>query len=171
MGISLMHFCIKRWKAAGQKLVFFILAGWLCLGGQMAGADILVKVAVGGTIHEISDEELNKLPTERYETSTIWTEGIQVLEGPSLRVLLESLGATGGMVELTAINGYFIEMSFEELMADVPILARTRNGTALTRRDKGPLWLVFPYDRGREFQTELIFAQSIWQITDIAVVP
>jgi hypothetical protein len=31
-------------------------------------------------------------------------------------------------------------------------------------RDKGPLWLVYPYDSVSAYQTEVIYARSIWQV-------
>jgi hypothetical protein len=37
-------------------------------------------------------------------------------------------------------------------------------------RDKGPLWIVFPFDSATEFQRESIYARSIWQLNRIAVV-
>ena len=38
-----------------------------------------------------------------------------------------------------------------------------------SRRDKGPLWIVFPYDSGAEYQTELVFGWSIWQLATLTI--
>ncbi|WP_252928140.1 hypothetical protein [Paracoccus sp. 08] len=40
-------------------------------------------------------------------------------------------------------------------------------------RDKGPLWIVYPYDADRQYQTEVIYSRSIWQLNCLrtALVP
>jgi hypothetical protein len=34
-------------------------------------------------------------------------------------------------------------------------------------RDKGPLWLIYPYDSKAEYQSETIYSRSIWQLVKI----
>ena len=36
-------------------------------------------------------------------------------------------------------------------------------------REKGPLWIVYPYDSNIAFQTETIYARSIWQLDRISI--
>ena len=37
-------------------------------------------------------------------------------------------------------------------------------------RDKGPLWVVYPYDSSADYRTEVIYSRSIWQLDRIEVV-
>ena len=39
----------------------------------------------------------------------------------------------------------------------------------MTLRDKGPLWLVYPYDADTAYQSEVIYARSVWQLDRIEV--
>ena len=57
------------------------------------------------------------------------------------------------------------------ISADAPIIATRINGKPFTIKEKGPLWVVFPYDRGPEFRTETNYAVSVWQLTEISVLP
>jgi hypothetical protein len=41
----------------------------------------------------------------------------------------------------------------------------------MTVRDKGPLWIVYPYDAKPEYRQELIYSRSIWQLDHIEVKP
>lgn len=137
----------------------------------LADTLLLVKIGSDSKPVEISSEDLDALPEVEIVTTTIWTEGVQSFKGPSLQALLSSVGVTGGHISLTALNGYFVEMDYSDLMPDHPILARERNGTPLSIRDKGPIWLVYPFDSDRKWQTEIIFSRSIWQLTEIDVSP
>jgi hypothetical protein len=37
----------------------------------------------------------------------------------------------------------------------------------MTVREKGPLWIVYPYDKNEKFQTEEIYARSVWSLWKI----
>jgi hypothetical protein len=52
-----------------------------------------------------------------------------------------------------------------------PIVAFARNGAPMPLRDKGPLWIVYPYDSNPDYQSELIYSRSIWQLDRIEVRP
>jgi hypothetical protein len=41
------------------------------------------------------------------------------------------------------------------------------NGAPLSRREKGPYWLVYPYDSDPIFQSETVYTRSIWQLVSI----
>jgi len=49
------------------------------------------------------------------------------------------------------------------------ILARTINGKSLSIRDKGPLFLIYPFDQYPELQNKLYYGRAIWQISVIKV--
>ena len=36
-------------------------------------------------------------------------------------------------------------------------------------RDKGPVWVLYPFDAGAEYRTDLIYERSIWQLDRIDV--
>ena len=44
------------------------------------------------------------------------------------------------------------------------------NGDVMLVRNKGPLWVVYPYDENPEYRSEVIYSRSIWQLDRIEVI-
>ncbi|WP_162651705.1 molybdopterin-dependent oxidoreductase [Lentilitoribacter sp. Alg239-R112] len=121
------------------------------------------------TIQVFDFEALSTMKSTKFETTTIWTEGVQSFEGVPLKTLLEDLKITDGMVLATAVNDYAVEIPISEISSSAPVIAYKQNGERMSLRDKGPLWLVYPYDAHPEFQTEVTYSRSIWQLNRIEV--
>lgn len=119
----------------------------------------------------LSLAELDAMRQVSVETSTIWTSGVHRFTGVPLWALLERAGAEGGSLRMTALNDYSIEMPIDAVSPDVPLVATRMDGAAMPVRDKGPFWLVFPYDADPAYQTETTYARSIWQLVEITVLP
>lgn len=112
---------------------------------------------------------LASLPQHEFTTSTIWTEGTATYSGVLLRDLLAAAGATGATVKLTALNDYQITMPAADAAEDGPLLAVLVDGKPMSVRDKGPVWLVYPYDDNAAYRTEQTYARSIWQLNRIEI--
>lgn len=110
---------------------------------------------------------LEQMGREEIRTTTIWTEGVQVFTGVPLAALLECLGAEGRLLRAWAVNDYLAEMPMADARAPGPLIAYALNGEPMSVRDKGPLWLVFPYDAHVRWQSEEIYARSVWQLARI----
>lgn len=112
---------------------------------------------------------LEALETVTFETTTIWTEGLHSFTGVPLSVLMEAVEAEGTTLSATAINDYSVDFPAEDWVEDGPIVAYLNNGEEMSLRDKGPLWIVYPYDSKIEYRAEVIYSRSIWQLERIAV--
>ena len=115
-------------------------------------------------------EMLQALGETSFETSTIWTEGLQSFTGVSLQALMRALGVEDGTLRASAINDYTVEIPVSDAVEGGPIVAYLRNGDPMSIRDKGPLWIVYPYDASTAYQTEEIYSRSIWQLDRLEVV-
>jgi hypothetical protein len=104
-------------------------------------------------------------------TSTIWTDGEMEFQGVDLARLMSALGASGSTLRLTALNDYAVDLPLSEAVENGPMLAYQMNGKLLSPRDKGPLWMVYPYDLDQTYRSDLHFARSVWQLTMIEVLP
>ena len=102
-------------------------------------------------------------------TSTIWTEGEQTFTGVPLAQLVDLLGAEGEVMMASAINDYTVEIPREDWIENGPIVAFLNNGEPMSIRDKGPLWIIYPYDDNPDYQTEVIYSRSIWQLDQIQI--
>ncbi|WP_300034563.1 molybdopterin-dependent oxidoreductase [uncultured Roseobacter sp.] len=115
-------------------------------------------------------EMLSALPAGTYKTSTIWTEGENTFVGVPLAVLLEAVGAEAQTVLATAINDYTVEIPVSSITPQAPIIAYLLNDAPMSRRQKGPLWIVYPYDSDPEFRSEVVYSRSIWQLDRLEMV-
>ena len=114
-------------------------------------------------------EMLRNLGEVTFATTTPWTDGVQEFTGVSVQVLAETLGVTEGTIKATAINDYAIDIPVSDAVEGGPILAYLQNGEPMSACDKGPLWLVYPYDLNEAYQAEVIYSRSIWQLVRLDV--
>jgi len=112
---------------------------------------------------------LETLDPVTIETTTIWTDGVQRFTGVPLVRLMQAVGATGKTLKATAINDYAIEIPKSDWVENGPIVAYLRNGKPMSVRDKGPLWVIYPYDTNPVYQGEVTYSRSIWQLDRITV--
>jgi hypothetical protein len=118
---------------------------------------------------ELSLDDLTVTPIIVYDTTTIWTNGTQKFHGVSLKKTLEKNNVTKGTIFATAVNDYAVEIPLSEITDDWPIIAYKLNNQRLNLRNKGPLWIVYPYDSHYDFRSEVVYSRSIWQLDRIKV--
>ena len=104
-------------------------------------------------------------------TSTPWTDGVQVFEGVLLSELLANIASTPSSMTVTAINEYQVVIPASDAVKGGPILAWAQNGKQLSIREKGPLWLIYPFDANPDYQKEAIHARAVWQVVQIDLLP
>jgi hypothetical protein len=129
--------------------------------------ELRISSPTGQTLLSLSD--LDALPQTQFTTTTIWTNGTTEFSGVSLKTLLGHLSATGTTLEMAALNDYAVSMPLTELEDSVPIVATRMNGEIMSARDKGPFWVVYPYDNNPRYRTETNFTRSIWQLRSLQV--
>jgi hypothetical protein len=107
----------------------------------------------------------------QFTTGTVWTDGARRFDGVELARLLTALGAQGSTLRLTALNDYAVEFPISEAVPGGPMLALRMEDAALSPRDKGPLWMIYPFDIKEEYRNEISYSRSIWQLSRIEVLP
>lgn len=112
---------------------------------------------------------LHAMPSTSFTSTTIWTEGPQTFEGVSLKALLEQVGAKDGSIEAVALNDYAVTIPTSDAVDGGPIIAYSRNGSELSVRDKGPLWIIYPFDDNAAYRTEEYYSRSIWQLDRLKI--
>nr|WP_018936118.1 molybdopterin-dependent oxidoreductase [Thioalkalivibrio sp. ALJ24] len=136
-----------------------------------------VILRVEGAIEHANDGDralldramLDRLPQRELETSTVVTDGVNRFEGFLMRDLLEALGAEGAEVVATALNDYIVDIPMEDFHDYDVIVAHTQDGEALTPRDKGPLWIVYPRDDHAELDDIRYDYRWVWQLEHLEV--
>jgi hypothetical protein len=113
------------------------------------------------------EQMLHDIGGATFKTSTVWTEGTPEFTGVRLADLVAKLGITSPVLSMVAVNDYMVEVPLSDAVADGPIIAYEMEGKPMSVRDKGPLWLIYPYDSKADYQSEMIYSRSIWQLVKI----
>ena len=132
--------------------------------------DIILTVSSGMDVLTLDRSDLSKLTVTSFDTSTIWTDGVHTFTGVSVKTLTDLIGVTNGMLRATAINNYAIEIPVSDAVNEGPIIAYLMDGKEMSVRDKGPLWIVYPYDANPDYRSEVVYSRSIWQLDRIEFV-
>jgi hypothetical protein len=86
-----------------------------------------------------------------------------------LAKLMDLVGAHGEKVVAVALNDYSGELPIEDLAKYGVILALKRDGQYMPVRDKGPLFIVYPYDSAPELKSQKFYSRSVWQVARLVV--
>jgi len=159
----------------------FLLVG--AMGATTAGAQSLGTPAekpiltVSGKISTTNKDNtaqfdramLEAIGMETVETTTPWYTGAVKFEGVSLDKLMKHIGASGERAVFVALNDYSSEIPVEDFAKHNVILALKRNGEYMPVRDKGPLFVIYPFDSKPELKNQTFYGRSVWQVAKIVV--
>ncbi|MGE4533751.1 molybdopterin-dependent oxidoreductase [Halomonas sp.] len=169
-------------QATSKRLSFLLLCTLLLVGPAQGksplpapSGEVVLTVSGEVGLTNVDDEAhldsdmLAALPRERLTTHTSVTDGPQTFEGFLARDLLDALHAEGERVTAMALNDYLAEIPVADFERYDVLLADTMNGERLTRRDKGPLWIVYPRDDHDELQDIRYDYRWVWQLHRLEV--
>lgn len=167
--------------AACRPLAFVVAAFFTLQGSASAGSlpkpegDPVLTISGKitntneGDVAQLDREMLEALGTVKVQTKTPWYENPVVFEGVPMKALMEYVGAEGSEVTLTALNDYQSTVPMEDFDKFNTILAMKRDGEVMPIREKGPLWLIYPYDTDPELHTDKYYSRSVWQVKALQV--
>ncbi len=112
---------------------------------------------------------LEALPGRVTVAKTPWYPEKTRFEGPLGSALLDLVGATGTMLRVTALNDYVVEIPVADLRKWPVILATKINDKPISVREKGPIFVIYPFDEDPSLYNELYFGRSAWQLKSIEV--
>ncbi|MFK7878160.1 hypothetical protein [Roseobacter sp.] len=103
------------------------------------------------------------------QTNTPWYDDSHTFSGPLGQAILEAVGAAGQTLRVVALNDYSADLPISDLETHPVILATHLDQEQLGIREKGPFFLIYPFDENPELFNEVYFGRSVWQITRIEV--
>lgn len=153
-----------RWPAVALLSVLFIV----CMAtaraeGPEEGGFLTIRSAQAESHY--STARLRALPQHEIVTHTAVTDGPQHFTGPLMRDLLADAGVKAAEIMALALNGDEIVIPAKDFRQFDAIAAIEMNGTTLSYRDKGPVWIVYPRDDHRELQDNLYDSRWVGQLT------
>jgi hypothetical protein len=112
---------------------------------------------------------IEKLGTQSFETTTPWYDGKVKFEGVPMARLMAHVGASGASITVKALNDYATDIPMDDFTRYPVILASKRDGNYMPVRDKGPLFIVYPYDSDPDLKHQRFYSRSAWQVAQIIV--
>lgn len=112
---------------------------------------------------------IEALPSGEIVTSNHVINKPATYTGPKLEALLKRLGAKGNTIRITALDEYTTQISRKDIEKYGVLIATHENGKLLTLDDRGPFFVVFPFDENKELQKDHYYNMSVWQVMSIEV--
>lgn len=134
----------------------------LVISGNIANTNV-------GDTAQFDRDMLEALGLETVETANPWYDGRVRFEGVSIEKLMTLVGAKGTKVTAVALNDYVSTLPMEDFKKFKVILAMKRDGNYMAVRDKGPLFIIYPYDSDPQLQSQTYYTRSAWQVAKLIV--
>lgn len=128
------------------------------------------KIAADGPIR-FDLPALESLGLVRFTTLTSWTVEPSVFEGVLLSSLLEAVGAdpAAATLRLIALNEFESTTPAADARTWPVMLALKRDGEYMSRRDRGPVWVIYPQHAFPELGQRDYLSRWVWQLKSIMV--
>ena len=143
----------------------------MAISGAVKAQDAMLTVvnSTNGTEVMLSEEDVNALAQVTVNTENEFVDAMTAFAGPLGRDVLALVGAEEGTVVLTAVNDYAVEVPFEDFENYNVVFATSADGVQFSRRDKGPIWVVYPMSDHAELQDPVYNGRLIWQLVKVEV--
>jgi hypothetical protein len=114
---------------------------------------------------------LESLGLIRFTTMTSWTTEPAAFEGVLLSALLDVVGADAAATSLNliALNDFESPAPIGDSRKWPVMLALKRDGEYMSRRDRGPIWIIYPQHVYPELGQREYFSRWVWQLKAITV--
>ena len=112
---------------------------------------------------------LEKLGLVSFQTTSPWYNGLTKFEGVPMSKLMDYVGAKGSNINGIALNDYSTTIPLSDFQKYNAILALKINGEYMSIRDKGPSFIVYPYDSLPELNNQIYYSRSAWQVSKMKI--
>ncbi len=112
---------------------------------------------------------LERLVQVSFVTRTPWYKEPRKFTGPLLRDVLAAAGAQGKSLRALALNDYAVDIPMEDVQRYEVIIARLLDDKPMPVRDKGPLFIIYPFDSQPELRNAVYFSRAAWQLKALQV--
>jgi hypothetical protein len=122
-----------------------------------------------GKLARFDMKMLEALPQHSFTTRTPWYDKPVKFTGPLLADVLAAVQASGSTLSAVAINDYQISIPMADTTRHKVIVARLLDDQPMPVREKGPLFIVYPFDESAELRASTYYERSIWQLKALEV--
>ncbi|MBD1574469.1 hypothetical protein HC725_14495 [Vibrio sp. S17_S38] len=153
-----------------MKSYYYLIIGLITiLLSFYSQAEVLLTLESSSGYRKIlSREELEALPQESFTTSTPWTKNPHTYQGPRLSLVTSNFPQPFQSIKVYGINGYAYDIKEKELKKYPFILAMKQDGKRMALRNKGPLWVLLPFNQYPKVDSiDEMLNKFVWQVNRI----
>jgi hypothetical protein len=110
---------------------------------------------------------LAALPQHTITTKLPWHDGERSYSGPLLRDVLAAAKLQAAQARFIALNDYKTDIPLSDATDYPVVLAIRLDGKPMLVRDKGPLFVMYPFDKHPELRQTKYFSRCVWQLLQI----
>ncbi|WP_062016173.1 hypothetical protein [Aureimonas sp. AU4] len=110
---------------------------------------------------------LDALPQTRFRTTTLWHKEATEFSGVSARDLFSAVNLRANRLRLVALNDYVVDADADELVEGDGLFATRQDGVLMPVSDKGPIFLLFPFDEREELRHQTYYSRAVWQLCEV----
>lgn len=166
---------LKLLATIGTAALLSALPALPALAGELAKPTGKVVLTVTGQIDNTNGDGvaqfdmamLEALAQGETRTNTPWYDGEKTFTGPTAKALVDAVGGHGTIMNVLALNDYASEIPVSDF-TDLPVILATKvDGEPMSVRDKGPIFVIYPFDQHPELNNETYYGRSAWQVKSI----
>lgn len=128
-----------------------------------------IGVRNDGDSAKFDREMLEALGQTSFVTSTPWYDTPTKFEGVPMARLMAAVQASGETAIASALNDYETRIPVSDFAEFNVMLAIKRDGEYMPVRDKGPLFIVYPFDSNPTLKTQKYYSRSAWQLARLTI--
>ena len=128
-----------------------------------------IQLKNAGDRADFDMDMLEALPQHSFSTSNPWFKVSKKFTGPLLRDVLAAAGAQGSTLKAVALNDFKVEIPISDTRQFPVVLARLMDDQPMLIREKGPLFIIYPFDSKTELHTARYYSRSAWQLRTLEV--
>ena len=168
-------------EGVARRRLLLAAGAWVCAGGahgQTLGTPGgPVVLTLRGKLQRTNQGDsaafdmamLEAVSQHSFTTKTPWFKQQRKFTGPLLRDVLAMVGAHGSTLRVGALNDYRIDVPADDARRFDVTLARMIDDRPITVREKGPLFMIYPFDNDAALRNALYYSRSVWQLKTIDV--
>ncbi len=153
-----------------KHFVGFLVFLFAAVFSSILSAQTVLTVASmsGDVVKTLSLADMQALRQIEVKTSNEFVDGEKIFRGPLVRDILGLVNASAAKkVIFTAANDYQVEVDVAEFYKYNAILALTQDGALLSKRGKGPIWVIYPMSDFIELRDPVYNSRLIWQLVKL----
>jgi hypothetical protein len=112
---------------------------------------------------------LESIGQASFETKTPWYDRPMRFEGVPMDTLMQAVGGSGTKTVATALNDYECEIPVSDFARYGVLLALKRDGQYMSIREKGPLFIIYPFDTYPELRSTTYTSRCAWQVRRLTI--